>query len=236
VTKTSSKAIVYITKIEAARRQINAAIMMSILKIDELAIHTVAAAGYRIIRDLLEKRGDDEDELTRRAGLFGAAKAMMEGQLRDEDKKLIEDSESLRSALTEIADGIKEGLTIDNIKVINIPNEVKKKRWSELSKSANFLKHADRDSRSAIVIDDIDNEQLIVLASSAYSMLTRRTTIEMDIFYVLACANSPDRFLKEDGKLGELTTVLSSFPPSRRAQMCRTWISMWYRPSRNRRR
>ena len=51
---------IYITKLLAARRQLYAAIRMFFADEDELAIHTVASAAYRVICDLKSQRGRDE--------------------------------------------------------------------------------------------------------------------------------------------------------------------------------
>jgi hypothetical protein len=52
-----------INKLDAARRQINAAIRMTFEGEDPVAIHSVIAAGHRIIRDICEQRGDIESYL-----------------------------------------------------------------------------------------------------------------------------------------------------------------------------
>ena len=44
-----------VTKIQAAQRQINAGIQMLFRNEDPVAIHTVAMAGFRILRDLMKK-------------------------------------------------------------------------------------------------------------------------------------------------------------------------------------
>jgi hypothetical protein len=73
------QAEIFVNKIEAARRQIDAAIRMTLANVDVLAIHTVASVGYRLLRDLLEKRGKfDLDELLR-AGLFSFASEIARG-------------------------------------------------------------------------------------------------------------------------------------------------------------
>jgi hypothetical protein len=53
-------ASIRLNKIEAARRQTDAAIRMTFASEDPIAIHTVASAGHRIIRDICEQRGDIE--------------------------------------------------------------------------------------------------------------------------------------------------------------------------------
>ena len=56
-----------ITKLEAARRQINAGIRMLFSNDDPVAIHTIAMAGFRIVRDLAKQKGleDPIDSLIR---------------------------------------------------------------------------------------------------------------------------------------------------------------------------
>jgi hypothetical protein len=51
-------ATIRIDKIDAARRQLDASIRMFFSSEDILAVHTVASAAYRIIRDLAEKSGN----------------------------------------------------------------------------------------------------------------------------------------------------------------------------------
>ncbi len=46
-----------ITKLQAAKRQINTGIQMLFRNYDPVAIHTVAMAGFRILRDLAKQKG-----------------------------------------------------------------------------------------------------------------------------------------------------------------------------------
>lgn len=52
-----------INKIDAARRQIDAAIRMTFGEEDPAAIHSVIGAAHRVVRDLCERRGDIESYL-----------------------------------------------------------------------------------------------------------------------------------------------------------------------------
>ena len=70
-----------LTKLDAARRQLDAAIRMFLASEDEVAIHTLGAAAYRVLRDLKEERGRSEltDLVSGAAfniakGIFGEAK------------------------------------------------------------------------------------------------------------------------------------------------------------------
>ena len=51
---------IHVTKLAAAERQLRAAIRMYFAGEDELAIHTVASAAYRVLADLKTERGMDE--------------------------------------------------------------------------------------------------------------------------------------------------------------------------------
>jgi hypothetical protein len=52
-----------INKIDAAKRQLDAAIRMTFSGEDPVAIHAIAAGAHRIIRDICQKRGDIESYL-----------------------------------------------------------------------------------------------------------------------------------------------------------------------------
>jgi hypothetical protein len=52
-----------LNKMDTARRQIDAAVRMTFAGEDPVAIHSVASAGNRIVRDLSAKRGDIESYL-----------------------------------------------------------------------------------------------------------------------------------------------------------------------------
>jgi hypothetical protein len=47
-----------VTKVEVARRQLNCAIRLHYAGEDPLPIHTITAAGFRIVRDLAEQNGE----------------------------------------------------------------------------------------------------------------------------------------------------------------------------------
>jgi hypothetical protein len=109
------QAEIFINNFEAARRQIDAAIRMTLTNEDELAIHTVASAGYRIVRDLLEKRGRfDLDELLRH-GIFALASHIAYENIENESlNTMFPKGTSFRFKLEEIATQLKaEGDSFD---------------------------------------------------------------------------------------------------------------------------
>jgi len=51
---------IHVTKLAAAGRQLRAALRMYFAEEDDLAIHTIAAASYRLLADLKAERGMNE--------------------------------------------------------------------------------------------------------------------------------------------------------------------------------
>lgn len=67
-------ATIKVNKIEAARRQIDAAIRLLFDNEDPIAIHTLTMAGFRILRDITEKQNSDISKVTQsfiRPGMEG---------------------------------------------------------------------------------------------------------------------------------------------------------------------
>jgi hypothetical protein len=120
-----------INKFDAARRQIDAAIRMTFSGEDPVAIHSVIAAGHRIIRDVCEQRGDIESYLR-------------------------------------FTDWIAEGH--------------EKEFWHHMNKSANFIKHADKDADGIHDFDDEESDFMIVFAAKWYRDLGNATSPEMNVF------------------------------------------------------
>ena len=60
IDSSSSMAEIHVTKLAAAKRQLCVAVRIYFAGEDELAVHTVASAAYRLISDLKSQRGRGE--------------------------------------------------------------------------------------------------------------------------------------------------------------------------------
>jgi hypothetical protein len=135
-----------------ASGQLDAAIRMFFAKKDELAIHTVASAAFRMLRDVIEKRGKNFTADVLRAGIYTMARPYAEGKLPKEKLKLIENS-----ALMVIIKSILEYERVHGEKFD--PNHIgvgmirtgEQRAWP--SKAANFVKHVDRDAEEHLSVD-----------------------------------------------------------------------------------
>jgi hypothetical protein len=120
------KGTVQISKIAAAQRQLDAAIRMFFQREDELAIHTVTAAAFQILRDVTRKRGGHFTNEVFRSGILNIAQQYVAGTFPPDKKAMIEGS-----ILMPMIEGLAEDIRVqgDNankerihVNVSNAPN------------------------------------------------------------------------------------------------------------------
>jgi hypothetical protein len=187
----SKKAQVFLTKQAAAQRQLDAAIRMTLRGEDELAIHTVAAAAYGIIRQL-KKRGELRDRVG--LGIFVFANDLASGKI-DRLPTEFAETDWLIPIINDIAAAIGRGeikSEKDVIQRLALINETS--HWNKFNYPANFLKHADRDPGEALVLDKVNNELLLMSACSAYIELmgVGTSTWEMIVYGAFLGLEIPD--------------------------------------------
>jgi hypothetical protein len=217
------RGILHVNKIAAASRQLDAAIRMFFAEEDELAIHTVASAAFRILRDVTEKRGKNFTTEVVRAGIHSIAQRYAQGKLPAKELKLIENT-GLMVIIENIVDDVRaQGDKFDRSRIgvsMNKPGE--REVWP--SQAANFLKHADRDAEDHLPVDEIKNEHVLMGACAAYLQLMRTPTPEIVAFYVFwAVKNETDADLLEE-EIRELSRKLQAVKESARYHLCANFI------------
>ena len=172
----------FINKLSAAERQLNAAIRMYFMEEDELAIHTVASASLNLYADLLRMRGKEPALHGIVYGLFGMARDYIEGKLSDE--QLSELGESGMEAIKPMIDVLtkKPDFDIEAIQVSGA-QEFVRDYWFDKRKSYNCLKHADRDHDKLLDEATINNEDIIFNAISSAAHLNCALSSEKELFY-----------------------------------------------------
>ena len=82
----------------------------------------------------------------------------------------------------------------------------RKAERSRLSATANFLKHANRDPKSLLSLDEVDNDEILIRACVAYAMAIGQTpdnllqTPEMSAFHIWWMSRHyPAQLAREDG-------------------------------------
>ena len=160
---------IYITKLAAAQRQLCAAIRMFFAGEDGLAVHTVASAAYRVLSDLKAERGRDEAADSYLTAIFYAVRAYRRGTLPD----YLADDPKAMQFIRDMADRMPINASSEFKDVVaSASSEFSREFWRKRNAIANFLKHAERDSKSHISLDNVDNLELLMQASCSYLDLT----------------------------------------------------------------
>lgn len=211
-----------ITKIAAAQRQLDAAIRIFFQREDELAIHTLVAAAFQVLRDITKARGGHFTGGVYKGGTLSIAKQYLQGTLSSNEKAIIEGS-SLMPTITELVEHIRvHGEDVDEEWVeVNVPTQHERKLW--LAETTNFLKHADRDPDDLLSTNALDNGKMLMGACAAYLELMKQPTPEIKAYvsYLAAQVHAVDD-LAEDVQL--FARQLEAADENRRYEMCSEFI------------
>lgn len=163
-------ATVHITKLAAAQRQLRAAIRLYFVDEDELAIHTVASAAYRLINDLKAARGMTEAADVYLVSIFYVVRSFRRGTL----PKHISENSEVMMWVAEMAEKlpITAESKIEDV-TAHIGDDAARTFWRKRNETSNFLKHADRDSQDQISLEKVDNITLLMQAMAAYTDLVK---------------------------------------------------------------
>ncbi len=209
------QADVFVTKLEAARRQTDAAIRMIFLNEDALAIHTVAAAAYRILRDVKKLRGHSE-----LADIFATTSRLYAAELaagrRENLPEEIRGSPGWLDYLGRLSSDVDAGDEME----FEVTNEAS--YWRKFNVAANFLKHADADGEGLLHTNVVDNEDLLARTCSTYADITGHVTPEMLAFEYHLIANRPE--LDVSAQTPGDVSGLRRLSPSRQKRFYLAWI------------
>lgn len=222
MTSDSTDATVYVGKLAAAQRQIDAAIRMLFEDEDMLAVHTVAAAAYGILRALNEGRGHDEISDRHRDMFFYLARDLATGRLATVPDWLASAPdmvEAVQHLATEIRSGRLRGLNDLRVDVPTPPRAF----WANFNRPANFLKHANVDPGGLLQLDDVDNATLFIWSISGYLDLGQKPTPEM-MAYVAYVAVDLGNLDGLDARVLPLAARLEECSPGERGAICRAWV------------
>ena len=167
----NESAEILITKLGAARRLLRAAIRMHFHHEDELAVHTVAAAAYGILKDLKKQRGLNEAQFARESELLGMlvlAKKLASGQQLPTD--VLSDTYFL-SLIDRLVEHFRITPDTDISKIaptVVLNSAETADFWRSNNRASNFLKHADQDSGAALSLKEVKNFELLMRAMFSY--------------------------------------------------------------------
>lgn len=156
-----------IDKPTAAERMIVSAIAMSDRGDDPLAIHVVASSALNLLRELIEKSGDDYIANVLKLGVFALASAKRKG----EPLPLPTNAE-MDALIDKVMGGIEAGEVGEASDLtINLTIDERRNLIGYIIRPFNFLKHAQRDPLATLDESDFDPDGAIIHALTAFSMI-----------------------------------------------------------------
>lgn len=157
-----------IDKASAAERMLVSAIVMRERDEDALAIHVVAASALNVLRDLIEKSGDEYVEQILKLGAFTIAMAR-----HTETPVNLPTNAAIDSVIENVMEGIAAGHVkqASDLKVTLTPAE-RRGLLGYIVTPYNFLKHADRDALATFDDSDIDPDGAIAHALTALTLVS----------------------------------------------------------------
>lgn len=213
-----STASLHVTKLAAAKRQLQAAIRMFFFKEDELATHTVASAAYGLLKDLKRDRGLSEAADSYLTTYFYLVRDFRRGTLPahfTSDPSIMAEVESIADQLSPITADSK----LSDVKVTISP-DVERQYWNENNRAANFLKHADRDTDGTFPLDKFDNNLLLLKCCSAYRDIAPDDLgNEGSTFEAFTAANNPSH-QTTGSSFDSLVESMRRVPLEHRRELC----------------
>jgi hypothetical protein len=172
------------------------------------------------LRDLKKKRGRKELRDRLGLGIFVFAKDLASGKIKELPRE-ITDSQVLVETIGRVCTAIKNGEVKsekDVIRMLSVPGE--KSHWDKFNLPANFLKHADYFPAATLDLADVNNDLLLMQATTAYVELmgTGSATAEMLVYFV--CRGDEG----DDENLSPKLRAIAQLPVTQRRRACQSLL------------
>lgn len=195
-----------------------AAIRMYFQSEDELAVHTVAAAAYSLLKDIKKSRGMSEAAASYLVSIFYVVRDYRRGSLpthMTSDPAFMEEVARLAEVLSPITADSK----LNEVRA-SIGSELERQYWHDTNRAANFLKHADRDSGQALAGEAVDNKLLLMKCFSAYQDVAPDDLGNEGKVFQAFIAASNDSYQMGSSSFDSLVTSMRKVPAEHRPQVC----------------
>ncbi|AFJ02624.1 hypothetical protein Q7C_1475 [Methylophaga frappieri] len=212
-----AKAALHVNKLSAAKRQLQAAIRMYFQSEDELAVHTIAAAAYGLLKDIKKSRGMSEAADTYLVSVFYIVRDYRRGNLPEEmtrDSDFMTEIERLAEKLSSITAESR----LSDVQA-SIGPELERQYWNDTNRAANFLKHADRDPEQAMPLDVIDNVLLLGKAVSSYQDVAPDDLGNEGLVFAAFLAAANDSYQLGEGSFSSVVASMRKVPVERRIEL-----------------
>ena len=213
-----ASASLHITKLAAAKRQLQAAIRMFFMPEDELAVHTIAAAAYGLLKDIKRERGLNEAADVHLTTYFYLVRDFRHGTLPDHmtsDPAFMTEVKSIADQLSPITADTK----LSDVRVSITPT-LERQYWNDTNRAANFLKHADRDTDGTLSLEGLNTRLLLTKCFCAYQDVAPDDLgNEGLVFQAFITANNP-AYQLAGTSFDSLVLSMRKVPTERQSAIC----------------
>lgn len=213
-----ASASIHITKLAAAKRQLQSAIRMFFMPEDELAVHTIAAAAYGLLKDIKRERGMNEAADAHLTTYFYLVRDFRRGTLPDHmtsDPAFMAEVKSIADQLSPITADTK----LSDVRVSITPT-LERQYWNDTNRAANFLKHADRDTGGTLPLEELNTQLLLTKCFCAYQDVAPDDLgNEGRVFQAFITANNP-AYQLGDTSFDSLVLSMRKVPTEQQSAIC----------------
>jgi hypothetical protein len=211
-------ATLHINKLAAAKRQIQAAIRMFFQFEDELAVHTVAAAAYSLLKDIKKARGMSEAADAHLTGIFYVVRDYHRGTLPSHitgDGAFMAEVKRLASLLSPITADSR----LSDVRA-SIAPALERQYWNDTNRAANFLKHADRDVDQALSLEALDNKLLLTKCFCAYQDVAPDDLGNEGLVFQAFITTNNEAYQVGNSSFDSLVLSMRRVPAVRQPELC----------------
>src|SRR5262245_52496091 len=133
-----------VSKVDAARRQIDASIKMFLSSIDPLAVHTVAGAATKLLEELHKRRSRNPIQEQLASGMMHAVREYLRGNRLTPERVRFAQLITAQMTVDQKEHLAKRDISDADVSYIasGIPKDVSDQVRNRLFKTVNFLKHS----------------------------------------------------------------------------------------------
>ena len=185
---------------------------------DELAVHTIAAAAYGLLKGIKSERGMNEAADAQQIGIFYIVRDYRRGTLpahMTSDAAFMAEVQRIADQLSAITADSK----LSDFRVC-VSSALEREYWNDTNRAANFLKHADRDTDGALSLNQLNNQLLLAKCFCAYRDVAPDDLGNEGLaFQAFITANNP-AYETGGTSFDSLVLLMRKVPLERQPQLC----------------
>lgn len=185
---------------------------------DDIAVHTVTAAAYGLLKDIKKSRGMSEANDSYLTGIFYVVRDFHRGILPShltDDPIFMDEVRRLGKRLSPITADSE----LTDVRA-SIAPDLERQYWNDTNRAANFLKHADRDLEQAISVGTLNNKLLLAKCCCAYQDVALDDLGNEGLVFGAFITAGNESYQLGNSFFGSLVVSLRNVPTEHHPELC----------------